>query len=427
MDRSTLYGGALLCVALSHVLVAHAAEPANSPLRLEALVAAIEEQNPQLKSRQAEVRAARERPAQARAFDDPMLMMELWQVPLSFQHVPLMFTLRQPIPWPGKLRARAAAVEPDARRAQMEVAATARTLRLEATRAYYNYRLAVRTEEVLGDAQKLLAVIVASVDARYRVGRADLTELLKAQESLSTSENLLLDVDRERELAISSINTLLARSPGEPLGMPITEPPLHALPDEPALTARALAQRPELQAVQASMGQAQARAQAASVERAPDLAVWASFMAMLRGGSDHTFSVGVQSSIPSFSLAKSGAARREALAQIAGQRESLRQVEAQVRGEIHAALLRAETAARHIRLHRESLIPLAERAVRAAQAGYQNGRVELVLLLETTRSLLDHRIDGERYVAEYGQRLAELEAAMGGSVWEVHGAEGAQR
>lgn len=426
MDRSTLFGGALLCVAFSQVLAVRA-EPATSPLTLEALVAALQQQNPELKSRQAEVRAARERPAQARAFDDPMLMMELWQVPLSFQHVPLMFTLRQPIPWPGKLRARAAAVEPDARRAQTEVASTARTLRLDATRAYYNYRLAMRTEEVLDDAQKLLAVIVASVNARYRVGRADLTELLKAQESLSTSENLLLDVRRERELAISSINTLLARPPGEPLGMPVTEPPIHALPDEPTLTARALAQRPELQAVQLSIGQAQARAHAASVERAPDLAVWASFMAMLRGGSDHAFTLGVQSSIPSFSLVKSGAARREALAQIAGQRESLRQVEAQVRGEIHAALLRADTAARHIRLHRESLVPLAERAVRAAQAGYQNGRVELVLLLDTTRSLLDHRIDGERYVAEYGQRLAELEAAIGGSVREVYGAEGGQR
>lgn len=426
MARSTLSGGALLCVAFSQVLAVRA-EPAKSPLTLEELVAALEQQNPELKSRQAEVRAARERPAQARAFEDPMLMMELWQVPLSFQHVPLMFTLRQPIPWPGKLRARAAAVEPDARRAQAEVASTARTLRLDATRAYYNYRLAVRTEDVLGDAQKLLAVIVASVNARYRVGRAELAELLKAQESLSTSENLLLDVRRERELAMSSINTLLARLPGEPLGIPITEPPLHALPDETTLTARALAQRPEFQAVQVLIGQAQARAHAASVERAPDLAVLASFMAMLRGGSDHTFTVGVQSSIPSFSLAKSGAARREALAQIAGQRESLRQVEAQVRGEVHAALLRAETATRHIRLHRESLIPIAERAVQAAQAGYQNGRVELVLLLETTRSLLDHRIDGERYVAEYGQRLAELEAAIGGPAWEVSAAAGGQR
>lgn len=426
MDRSALYGGVLLCAVLGQLASAHAAEPATGSLSLLQLLAEIEQQSPALKSRQAEVRAARERPAQARAFEDPMLMVELWQAPLNLQHVPVMFTLRQPIPWPGKLRARAAAAEPETRRAEAEAASSARVLRLEATRAYYSYRLAVRTETVLGDTQKLLGIIVASVNARYRVGRADLAELLKAQESLSSTENLLLDVRRERELAVAGINTLLARIPSEPLGEPISDPPLHPLPDEASLASRALAQRPELQVSQALISQAQARAHAAAVERAPDLAVWAGFMAMLRGGSDHTFTLGVQSSIPSFSLAKSGAARRESLAQVVEQRESLRQVEAQVRGEVRAALLRTETAARHIRLHRESLLPIAERAVRAAQAGYQSGRVELVLLLETAQSLLAHRIDAERYEAEYGQRLAELEAAVGSPLWQAPREEGAR-
>ena len=194
MDRSALCGGVLLCAVLGQLAPAHAAESVNGSLTLLQLLAEIEQQSPELKSRQAEVRAARERPAQARAFEDPMLMVELWQAPLNLQHVPLMFTLRQPIPWPGKLQARAAVAEPEARRAEAEAASSARSLRLDATRAYYSYRLAVRTETVLGEAQKLLGIIVASVNARYRVGRADLAELLKAQESLSSTENLLLAV-----------------------------------------------------------------------------------------------------------------------------------------------------------------------------------------------------------------------------------------
>jgi len=431
MRRSALIGGILVGAALLSGFIccpaAHAEESPASTLTLDWLLAEVEKQNPELASKRAEVRAADERPAQARAFEDPMLMMELWQVPVGLQQVPLMFTLKQPIPWPGKLRARAAVVEAERQGARAGTEGTARTLRLDATRAYHNYRLAVRSEGVLRDNQRLLAFIVASVNARYRVGRADLAELLKAQESLSSNDNLLLDVAQERDLAVAALNTLLARSPSEPLGTPITEPAVRPLPEESALIARALQTRPELRAIQALLAQAQARARAARIERAPDLAVWAGFMAMLRGGNDHTFTIGAQTTLPSWSLSKYGAAEREAMAQVAAQQAKLRQIEAQIRGEVRAAYLRTDTAARHIRLHAESLIPLSERSMRAAQAGYQTGRVELVLLLDTARMLAMHHLEYERYGAEFGQRLAELEAAVGEPLWTSARMEGGRR
>jgi outer membrane protein TolC len=414
MSRCTHFCGALVCALLSVAGSAHATEP--QTLSLEQLLTELSQRSPELASRRAEVRAARERPAQARAFEDPMLMTELWQVPLGLQQLPLMFTLRQPIPWPGKLRARAAAVEPEIPRAQAEADSAARTLRLEATRAYYDYWLAIRTEEVLRENRRLLESIVLSVDARYRVGRAELAELLKAQEEAASLDNRLLDVDRERELAVAAINTLLARSPAEPLGKPVTQPVVRNLPDFAALTERALAERPELRGAQAALAQAQARIHAAEVERAPDLAVWAGFMAMLRGGTDHTFTVGLQTSIPSFSLTRSRAAGREAQAQVSAAQAALAQAQALIRGEVRQASLRLETAQRHIQLHGQRLLPLAERSVQAAQVAYQSGRVDLVLLLDAVRAFLDHRLEYERFLTDYAQRWADLEAAVGGGV-----------
>ena len=407
---------------VSHCVSARA--DALTPLALDSLLVEIESQNLELVAKQAALRAARERPTQARAFDDPMLMIELWQAPINLSQAPLMFTLRQPISWPGKLSARAAVAALDEKSAQADQTLTRQKLRLAATRAYYGYRLAVRSDGVLRETQQLLQLVVGSVSARYRVGRAELAELLKAQESLDGIENLRLDVVQERELAASAINTLLLRPPASPFGAPISDPPQRALPDEATLLARAIANRPELLAVRADLEQAQARAHAARSERAPDLAAWASFMAMLRGGSEHTFTVGLQTTLPSFSLRKYGAAEREALALAAGHRARLRQLEASIAEEVHAGCLRAETAARHIRLHADSLIPLSEKAVRAAQAGYQSGRVELVLLLDTTRTLTAHQLEHERYSAEYGQRLAELEAAIGGALWSENAAGG---
>jgi outer membrane protein TolC len=383
------------------------------PLTLAQLLAELEATNPSLRRAEAETRAAAERPAQARAFEDPMLMLELWQVPTSVAHVPLMITLRQPLPWPGKLRARAAALQPELVRARADAAVTARDLRLAATRGYYDYLLAVRSLGALGTQQRLLQGIVEAVEIRYRVGRAELAELLKAQQDAASLDNLVLDVEQQRDVTVAALNTLLARPAEQPLGTPVTLPEVRPLPELVRLTERALASHPVLRSARAGLAQAQAREHAARVERAPDLALWAGYMAMLRGGGEGTFTVGVQTSLPSFSLAGKGAAVREAAAQVSGQRAALAEQEAKLRGEIRQALLRAESAERHLRLHEQTLLPTAERAVRAAQAGYQNGRVPLVLLLDTARALVQHQLDYARYQAEYGQRLAELEAAVG--------------
>lgn len=410
----------LLCVRPGPAL---AAEP--PPLTLDALLRDVARRSPELRARAAEVRAAQARPQQARAFEDPMLMTELWQVPTRLTQVPLMVTLRQPIPWPGKLSARAAALAPDIARAEAQTRVTARGLRQEATRLYYDYALAVRSLEVQRRSRQLLHDLVAAVDLRYRVGKAELAELLAVQQELATLDNSLLDQERQRDLAITALNTLLAQPADQPLGPPATVPAPRPLPALAEATALALAQRPELSVARAGVLQARARGEAARAERAPDLAVWAGYMAVLRGDMDNTFTVGLQTSLPTFSLVRSFAAAREAQAEGQAQAAGLSQTEARIRGEVRAALLQAETAARHLRLHGETLGPLAEQGVRSAQVSYQTGRASLVLLLEATRTLVAHRLQYEQYVADYGQRLGDLEAALGGPLPAAPGAGGA--
>lgn len=395
-------------------------EPSSPPLTLAELLAEVDERNPRLRGLRAQVRAASERPAQVATLDDPTLMVELWQVPWDGASVPLMFTLRQPLPWPGKLRARAAALVPEAARARAEAGIVAADLRLQACRGYYGYRLAVRSDEVLRRLHLLLDSTVAAVAARYRTGRAELVELLKAQEAVVNLDNLLLDTERERDLAIAALNTLRGEDPRQRLGPPVSAPTVRPPPEVTALWTRALAQRPELLAAQAAAAQARARAAAAQKERAPDLAVWTSLMKDLRGTQD-TFTVGVQTSIPSFSLARYGAAGREARAQGQAAQSELQAVQLQIRSEVQQAVLRLATTGRHLTLHSGSLIPLSEQAAHAAEAGFQSGKVPLAQLLDTARMLSEHHLEYERYQAEYGQRWAELEAAIGGPI--LDGAE----
>lgn len=401
--------------AVPSVPVGAESPAAASALSLPQLISEVLAHSPQIQAKAAEIRAAAERPLQVRTPDDPMLMIELWQVPIGAAHIPIMLSLRQPLTWPGKLSARAAVLSHDRAFAQAELSTSEKDLRLAAARGYFDYRLAVRSLEVLSAARAIAMALVAAVDVRYRVGRAELAELLAAQESLAVLDNLLLDAGRERDLAQAALNVLRSQPSDARLGNPTTVPSLRALPTLDSLRAQALRGRPELLALDSQIAQADARRLAAAKERAPDLALSFSYMATLHPGApaEHNFTAGLQTSLPSFSLLRAAAQGREALAQRQALQAQRRQREQEIEGQLQAALLRAETALRHMRFHAGTLLPLSERSLRAAQAGYQSGRVPLSLLLETARRLVEHQLEFERYQAELGQRLAELEAESG--------------
>ncbi|MFO0654777.1 MAG: hypothetical protein U0787_06825 [Polyangia bacterium] len=68
--------------------------------------------------------------------------------------------------------------------------------------------------------QKILQVIVASVDGRYRVGRAELAELLDAQAALHEQNTELIELGHRSKQAESDILALLGRLPHGVYGRP---------------------------------------------------------------------------------------------------------------------------------------------------------------------------------------------------------------
>ena len=391
-------------------------EVSQSPLSLSDVLAQVARNSPVLLGKGQVTRAAKTRAAQVGNFEDPMVMVELWQAPTSLSRLPLMVTLKQPLPWMGTLKARSQVAHIDGQRAQLEESLQQRSLMLAAVRAYYQLALAHRQLAVQQQNQKLLQVIVSSVDVRYRVGRAELAELLDAQQAVHQQETLLYELQREQELAETELLSLLGESSRRSLGVPQTTPQLAQLPTLEELLEQALTHRPELVMAQLLRQQAQAKVTVARNEQAPDLALSASFMTVLRSDMENAFTVGVSSSIPSFSLIKRRAAEREAEAMQQAAAHEQSQLRASITAEVRAAFLRLSTVQRHLALHRDDLIPLSDRAVQAARAGYQSGKVGLSLLLSTTQRLIEQRLSYERYLAEYGLRRAELDLTVGKEV-----------
>ena len=66
-----------------------------------------------------------------------------------------------------------------------------------------------------------------------------------------------------------------------------------------------------------------------------------------------------------------------------------------------------------VTLYRENLLPRAEQALEASEAGYLTGEIDFLALLDSERTLLELRISLAEKRAEVEKLVAGLEAAAG--------------
>ena len=410
----TLVRPTVVCAAVTLIILGRAAFAADdlpSPVRLADVLEAVARNNPELAGRQRLQEAAARRPAATAWPDDPMAMLEWWQQPVNFTTVPIMLTVRQPIPIVAKLHARRELAERQARVARDEVDEVARRIEADAKRAYFELVLADLNARQNDAVRALVDNLVRVVDARYRTGLAVQADLLKAQGELLMLENERLDFERDRQTATTTLNRLMNRRADAPLGPTASEPELVSLPPASALVERALATRPELRRAQDAVGEAKARLVVEEKANLPELAAWGAYMVNIHGVD--TFTVGVQTSLPIFSTLKkrslASAAELDAQAAAKALEAARRDTEAAVR----TVLLELDSAARHVRLHADKMVPLSELTLQSALASYQAGRVDFPSVLEAARAVREHHSNHIRYLVEYERRLAELEQLTG--------------
>jgi outer membrane protein TolC len=388
-----------------------AADELPSPLRLEDLLGQIRRQNPELTQQRALAKAAAARPRAVSQLDDPMLSLEWWQQPINFATVPIMLTVRQPLPWPGKLRARKQAAQREADTARDAVGEAERRLEADAKRAFFDLALAARSIAINDRQRTLLEAMVQSTEVKYRVGKAPQAAMLKTQADLLTVESERLDLDRERDQARALLNALLDRPASAslpPLAMPSSRV---AVPSEADLVQVALDHRPEVRLAKDAVAEANAKLEVARRESNPELAVWAAYMVNIRGVD--TFTTGVSTTLPIFSSRRRSASVAAAESELEARKAALEAARRKAEADVRVALLQMDAAQRHERLHAQKLIPLAELSLQSAQAAYQNDRIDFFSVLDAARMVREHHLNHERYLVEYEKRLADLELAIG--------------
>ena len=409
LPRAAIFAAVIWCLVPRHAASDEEALP--SPLSLDDVLTAVRRSNPMLAERRKMADAAAIRPRAEGLPDDPMVMLEWWQQPVDFAMVPLMVTVKQRLPWLGTLRLRREVAEREGKTVRDDADQIGRQIEADAKRVYFDLVLAERSLAVNARVRAIDARLVAVTEALYRVGKALQADVFKAQTELLTIENDGADLERTREDAVARLNTLLDRTPASPLGPTATPARLASLPAERDLVERALAGRPEVKLARDRLSTAQSRVALAHREALPELTAWAAYMVNIRGVD--TFTAGASSSLPIFSTRRKRALVEAGDAEVEAARRALDGVCRETALAVHVALLQLEVAERHIHLHGEKLVPLADLTLESAEAAYRAGRADFLSVLDAARMVRDHHLNHIKFLVEYRRRLADLEQVAG--------------
>ncbi len=398
-------------------LAAQPAEPAQEAPAVEELVARALERAPALAARRAAVAAARLMEVPATALPDPMVegMLQNADFPdytvgsedMSMAGV----ELRQPLPYPGKRRARGEAAAAATALRAAELAAEERRVAAAVRILYARLYALDRERETLAAARELVELLAATAAARYATGESEQEAVVKAQLQVSRLGEQLDDLAAERAATAAELDRWLDLPAGPPLGdvAALPAPP----PSAPGPEESALAAAPEVAVARAAVAAAERRLAVARLDLKPDFAPAAGLASRGSLGAVLTLRVGVE--IPFWRQRKQGPMVRAAEEELEMARQELRDAEAVVRVEAARLGARRLQAERQVLRYREAILPQSSTALDAARSSYLAGRGDFSTVIEDFDLWLQARVQLARREADRFAAWAELERLNGGA------------
>jgi outer membrane protein TolC len=135
-------------------------------------------------------------------------------------------------------------------------------------------------------------------------------------------------------------------------------------------------------------------------------------------GSEHRNNYMIEGSmtLPWLNHRKHDAEIKEAQSGLSEQQADFEAARLMVFQQIQNALVRARAAKRLVDLYKETLRPQTEAALQSTVIAYENDRTDILNLLDSQNTSLDVDYSYFRAVAEFEQRMAELELAVGAPI-----------
>jgi outer membrane protein, heavy metal efflux system len=401
---------------------AKASEPQHgATLALSELIARALENNPEIRAAKKRVESFQARAKQATYLEDPEVNWEAWGVPLN-QPVnyrkanPLIFGMRQRLPFFGKLGLKGEIAGQEVKMVEEELRAKEQEIVAKVKSAHADYFMANKSIEIYKELLELVRYTSATAEGLYQVGRAPQQDVFKALLERTELLNKLTWAEKELIISQARLNTLLSRPPGSPLGQPV-EPALTPIDLRTSdLEKLAIEQRPEVRALESSINKSERAVELAESNRKyPDFMVGLQYWYAPEQSPKNMYAPMVTLTIPfsPWTKAKHDYEIEEALAERQVVRANLAAMKNMALFEVRNVSAKVEAAIKSVSIYRDGLLPQSEQSFQAAVAGYQTGRVNFMTLLDAQRTIRDVRMGYYKALVDYEQSRADLERAVG--------------
>ncbi len=396
------------------------------PLKLDELISEALQNNPQLRAARNQTAAARTRVNQATSWEAPQVGVEFFQTPVQSFPNPLKngmetdYFIQQMFPFPGKLSAMGNAAESNAKMIDQGYRGLERKVLRDLKSAYYELYLVQRKVQINAENQELMRRFVDITSKQYEVGMGKQQDILRAQTELSTLVNGGLNLQKEKQVVESMLNTILSRSPNEPLGY---VPDIEA--DVPRWTLEelrplALESRAELKAMNFNIDMNKAELSLSKREYYPDLMARVMYKDMAMTSNDFwSVMIGVSIPLAPWSSGKYTSKVEENQLNVNRAEDEYASMRNMTLFEVQDALVKVQTNQNLVLLYKNTVIAQAEQTLQSTIAAYQTGKTEFLMLIDAYRMVLMSKLDYHMSVMSYMASQAALEQAVGMNINEI--------
>jgi cobalt-zinc-cadmium efflux system outer membrane protein len=402
------------------------ARPVSAGAQLDMLVAEALENNPEIRAALREREAAAQRVSPAEALDDPVLEAGVINAPLAsspFNREDMtmkMIGLSQRLPFPGKRGLRGAIAARDAESISHGYQETVNRVIRDIKIAYFDLGLTLERIRLIEKNKLIVEDLLHLAVDHYQAGMGSQADALKAQTQVSRILDELLKLARERPVVEAELVRTLGR--GANAAVPVPEPPqLQAEHlDLESLRDIALAQRPQLLALQSMVEGNKKALELARKNYYPDFDLRLAY-----GQRDNMLDGSRRPDMVTLTVAVNLPVWREnklapRVAEAAARRDQAQSMFEAQRNEVAASLRQqmaiVEQSLKSAHLYQTTILPQARLTVESALSAYRVNRVDFLTLLDSQMTVFNYEISLATATTSYNKALAEIDLLTGKSL-----------
>jgi len=309
----------------------------------------------------------------------------------------------------GKLRLAQQVVCWEIQRAEQLLRAAERRVLTDVQLAYFDVLIAQRRLALAGELGKIGSEAVKSVEALVKAKQQSRVDLLQAQVEFESVQLLVANAQAGQAGAWRRLATLLG-DPDMPMsavaGDPSADLPRLVLDD---LTARVMAEHPELAAAWADVQRARWQVDREVAQVVPNVDVQ---LLLQHDNSTTDDVVGIQATMPLPIINRNQGGIRQAEGEASAAGAAARRLELSLRRQLAATYQLYEIAEQRVKSYREQILPRTEETLRLTRLAYEAGELSFLELLTVQRTYSQTHLAALDALAELRSAGTQLEGLL---------------